>query len=67
MARYVKSSKGMISKILHDESNAINAIENAKNLDKKYKDDNLKIISNYKEMNPFTNVHKLVEEILENL
>lgn len=67
ITRYIKSSKGMISKILHDESNVKNAIENAKNLDKKYRDDNLKIISSYKEMNPFTNVHKLVEEILENL
>jgi len=67
ITRYIKSSKGMISKILHDESNVKNAIENAKNLDKKYREENLKIISSYKEMNPFTNVHKLVEEILENL
>ncbi|MDG0888939.1 RloB family protein [Paracholeplasma manati] len=67
MARYVKSSKGMISKILHDESNVINAIQNAEKLEKKYREDSLKIISSYKEMNPFTNVHKLVEEILENL
>ncbi|CDR31407.1 Uncharacterised protein [Acholeplasma oculi] len=67
ITRYIKSSKGMISKILHDESNVKNAIENAKNLDKKYIEENLKIISRYKEMNPFTNVHKLVEEILENL
>jgi hypothetical protein len=67
ITRYIKSSKGMISKILHDESNVKNAIENAKNLDKKYREENLKIVSSYKEMNPFTNVHKLVEEILENL
>lgn len=65
--RYIKSSKGIISKLLHDESNIMNAIDNAKKLDEKYREDGLKIISKYKEMNPYTNVYKLVEKILDNL
>ena len=67
LTKYFKNSKGTIAKLVSDDENIKNAIKNAKKLENSYSEKNLNIISNYKEMNPFSNVYKLMEEILDNL
>jgi len=67
LQRYVKNSKGIIAKILHDDANVKKAVLNGRKLDETYLGEGKKIISDYKDMNPYTSVFKLVEDILEEL
>lgn len=59
-----KASEGIIRKAIGNGDNVKFAIQNAKKLEKKYKEENLKIDNNIVNMNPFTLVHTLVEKIL---
>jgi len=60
---YKKASKGIISEIVHNGS-VKSAIENAKHLCNKYEHEGMNICNSIKEMNPYTNVHILVEQLL---
>ena len=60
---YRKASKGIISEIVHNGS-VKSAIENAKHLCDKYEHEGMNICNSIKEMNPYTNVHVLVEQLL---
>lgn len=62
-----KSSEGMIRKIINNGDNIIKAIENAKKLDTKYKEEGYLLNKDIKKMNPFTTVHTLVEELLSEI
>lgn len=58
-----KASIGMIRKIIGNGDSVKDAIENAKNLENKYNEDNYKIDKEIDKMNSYTTVHKLVENI----
>lgn len=59
-----KASPGIIRKIIGNGESVRNAIDNAKNLEKKYIKADYKIEEQIGKMNPYTTVHKLVEKIL---
>lgn len=56
-----KASEGIIRKAIGNGDNVKFAIQNAKTLEKKYKEENLNIDDNIVNMNPFTLVHILVD------
>lgn len=60
---YKKDDCGIIREIVQNGS-IEEAIKNAYELDKKYEFENKTIINNIKEMNPYTTVHKLIEQFM---
>lgn len=62
--KYKKGQKGLTRKIIHDSKQIENAIINAENLKNKYTSAEKTIYFNIKEMNPFTNVHEIVELLM---
>ena len=65
--KYEKGKKGIVRKIVADNQQIENAIANAERLEKLYEDEGKTIFSNIKEMNPYTNIHKLVEQLLSEI
>ena len=61
---YKKANKGTIREIIK-EGNIQKAIENAKVLEKFFIENDKNILSDIQDMNPYTIVHKLVEEFLK--
>lgn len=62
---YVKADQGIIREIItKDRTNVEDAISNAIDLCKRYEDDGKTIDTNIKDMNPFTNVHILIEQFM---
>lgn len=62
-SNYSKGHKGKTREILQN-GNLEKAIDNAKSLEKHYTDNGKNIFNSIKDMNPFTNVYKLVEQFL---
>lgn len=62
--KYEKGKKGIVRKIVADNQQIENAITNAERLEKIYDGGGKTIFSNIKEMNPYTNIHKLAEQLL---
>ena len=60
---YTKGHKGKTREIIQN-GNIDKAIDNAKSLEKMYSAEGKSIFANIKEMNPFTSVHKLVEQFM---
>lgn len=60
---YKKDDCGIIREIVQNGS-IEEAIKNAYELDKKYEFENKTIINNIKEMNPYTTIHKLIEQFM---
>ena len=60
---YKKGHKGITRAILQ-KGEAIKAIENGQMLDRKFKEENKCIFSNILEMNPYVNLHILIEQFL---
>jgi hypothetical protein len=60
---YIKANKGIISEIIKVGSIKI-AIDNAKGLCEKYENEGMNICNSINDMNPYTNVHILVEQLL---
>lgn len=65
----MKASKGTIGKILGSDGNERirSAIENAKVLEKYWKERGMSDMSNMKEMNPSVGIYKLVERLLDEI
>ena len=61
--KYKKARKGLIREIIQN-GNVELAIDNAKKLQKAYADKGFTILSNIKTMNPYTNVHDLIEQLM---
>jgi hypothetical protein len=59
-----KASEGIIRKIIGNGDDLRRAIRNAQELEQKYKERNLCIEKNIQEMNPYTSVHTIMEQIL---
>lgn len=59
-----KSSEGTIRKVIGDGQNVKNAIDNAKELEEIYESKGYSVTEDISKLNPYTTVHKLVEEIL---
>ena len=57
----------IIAKIIGDLQPVRYAIENARSLEEKYKSEGLSVKSDIDKMNPYTTVHKLMEEILSEI
>ena len=62
-SEYVKADRGIIREIIQN-GNVEQAIVNAKDSEDKYLGNGYKISSNIKEMNPYSNVYKLIEEFM---
>lgn len=62
-SEYEKANEGIIREIIQNGS-VENAIKNAYELAKKYENEGEIICTNIKEMNPYTNVYKLVEQFM---
>lgn len=60
---YKKADSGVIREIINTGS-VEEAIKNAYELHEKYKLENKSILKDIKEMNPYTNVHKLIEQFM---
>lgn len=60
---YTKGHKGKTREIIQN-GNIEKAIENARTLERQYDSEGMNILLNIKEMNPYTSVHKLVEQLL---
>ncbi|MDQ2085217.1 RloB family protein [Herbivorax sp. ANBcel31] len=60
---YKKGAKGIIREIIL-KGNVEKAIENAETLAKKYKSEGKTLSLNITEMNPYTNVHTLVKQLM---
>lgn len=60
---YFKGHKGKTHEIIQN-GNIEKAIDNAKNLEKRYKSEEKNIFTNIKDMNPFTSVYKLIEQFM---
>lgn len=60
---YKKADAGIIREILNN-GNVEDAIKNAYELENKYKVEGKTITSNIKEMNPYTNIHTLIEQFM---
>lgn len=60
---YSKGQKGKTREIINN-GNIEKAIDNAKFLENKYKSDEKTIFTDIKNMNPYTSVHKLVEQFM---
>ena len=56
-----------MAKIIGDLQPVRYAIENARSLEEKYKSEGLSVKSDIDKMNPYTTVHKLMEEILSEI
>ena len=63
---YSKGHKGKTREIITNGS-IEKAIDNAIRFEQKYKADNLNIFSNIDQMNPYTNVYKLVEQFMAHI
>lgn len=59
-----KASPGIIRQIIGNGDNLRVAIDNARDLEQRYKDRDLTIDKNLQDMNPYTTVHRLMELIL---
>ncbi|MDR1001665.1 MAG: RloB family protein [Oscillospiraceae bacterium] len=62
-AEYKKANKGQVREIIQNGS-VEKAIDHAKLLEKRYKDEAKSIFTNISEMNPYTSVHTLVEQFM---
>ncbi len=60
---YFKGHKDKTREIIQN-GNIEKAIDNAKNLEKRYKSEEKNIFTNIKDMNPFTSVYKLIEQFM---
>lgn len=60
---YKKADNGIIREIINN-GNIEEAIKNARELEEKYKLEGKTILSNIVEMNPYTNVHSLIEQFM---
>lgn len=60
-----KASPGLISRFLLDENDVLSAIKNAKELEERYKEENLFLKNSYKEMDPYSSVYLFMERILD--
>ena len=61
--KYKKGQKGKIRKIISN-GNIEKAIENAYNLEKQYKELGKTIYDSIDDLNPYTNVHTLIEQLM---
>lgn len=61
--KYKKGFKGKTCEIIQNGS-IEKAIENAKLLEKKYNDNKKNILTNINDMNPYSNVYKLIEQFM---
>lgn len=59
----VKGKKGIVRKIIND-GNIEKAIDNARKLEEQYTRREQTIFSNITDMNPYTSVYKLVEQLM---
>lgn len=59
---YSKANSGQIREIINN-GNVTKAIENGIKLENKYKEKGISIKSNIEDMNPYTNIYKLVEQL----
>lgn len=60
---YSKGHKGKTREIIQN-GNIVKAIDNARTLEQRYSDEGKSILSNIKDMNPFSNVYKLIEQFM---
>jgi hypothetical protein len=60
---YIKANTGIIREIIRKGS-VDDAIKNAQDLCNKYEAEGKTIELNIKDMNPYTNVHKLIEQFM---
>lgn len=64
---YTKADSGLIRQIIGNGDNLRNAISHAHVLEERYKNDNLSLERDIRQMNPFTTVHSLMERILNEM
>jgi len=60
---YSKGHKGKTREIVQN-GNIEKAIDNAKALEQRYDEDGKSVLTNIKEMNPYTSIYKLIEQIM---
>jgi len=65
--KYKKGQKGIVRKIVADNKQIESAISNAEKLSKIYDADEKSIYSDIQDMNPYTNIHILVEQLLHEI
>lgn len=60
---YSKGHKGKTREIVQN-GNIERAIDNAKDLERQYAKDGKSVFTSIKEMNPYTSVHRLIEQFM---